>query len=226
MNLKQDGSAWQDTHASKTARNLKTMTGGIISRKATHRNHSRRRHEILQRRRERSASELPLATGRRNDIPPGHAGGPFFLALVEEGFMTLFRHGFDTKGRIPILYWRIFYEVVQQVLNPTSLLFACAIHCASGVSVLRANPTNALATPPYKLLLKSCTTRRADRLVHGRPRCAGSAAFTMSPDEIVAADRWMQSHSNLEGEELAKERRQTAVRNRSVKGPCTTSLGY
>src|SRR6266850_4529089 len=30
-------------------------------------------------------------------------------------------------------------------------------------------------------------------------------AASMYPDEIVEADRWMQSHSNLKGEELAKE---------------------
>src|SRR5712692_10931490 len=85
--------------------------------------------------------------------------------------MKLFRHGFDTKGMIPILYWRIFYEVVQAGFDPTSLFFACAIHCASRVfrsygPIQRTAAHAARATFPSR----AAATRRADRLVPGRTR--------------------------------------------------------
>src|SRR5882724_6138558 len=95
--------------------------------------------------------------------------------------MNFFQHGFDTKGMIPILYWRICHEVVQAGFDPTSLLFACAIHCASRVfrpygPIQRTAATAARATFPSR----AAATRRADRLVPGRPRCADSRRFHLS----------------------------------------------
>src|SRR5260370_20087048 len=95
--------------------------------------------------------------------------------------MKLFRHGFDTKGMIPILYWRIFYEVVQAGLDPTSLLFARAIHRSSRVSrscrpIQRTAAIGTRETVPSRV----AATRRADRLVPGRARCADSRCFHLS----------------------------------------------
>ncbi len=106
---------------------------------------------------------------------------------------------------IPILYWRICHEVVQAGFDPTSLLFACAIHCAS--RVFRSyGPIQRTITDSARAIFPSraAATRRADRLVPRRPRCAGSRGVNVSKRDC-RADRWMQSHSNLKGEELAKE---------------------
>src|SRR6266852_1535593 len=95
--------------------------------------------------------------------------------------MKLFRHGFDTKGMIPILYWRIWHEVVQAGFDPTSLLFACAIHCAS--RVFRSyGPSQRTVTDAARATFPSraAATGRADRLVPGRPRCAGSCVVNLS----------------------------------------------
>src|SRR5712692_2251876 len=95
--------------------------------------------------------------------------------------MKGFQRGFDTKGMIPILYWRIYHEVVQAGFDPTSLLFACAIHCASRVfrsygPIQRTVANFARATVPSRV----AATCRADRFVPGRARCAGSRGVNVS----------------------------------------------
>src|SRR5713226_6221630 len=104
--------------------------------------------------------------------------------------MKLFQHGFDTKGMIPILYWRICHEVVQAGFDPTSLLFACAIHCAG--RVFRSyGPVQ--HSPQELQQLVAPIALYPDALV------AQVLAASTYPTEIVEADRWMQSHSNLKG---------------------------
>src|SRR6267143_6915573 len=49
-------------------------------------------------------------------------------------------------------------------------------------------------------------------------------AASTYPTEIVEADRWIQTHSNLKGEELAKRSRQTALGPERT-GPYTIPLG-
>src|SRR6266849_6292315 len=103
--------------------------------------------------------------------------------------MKFFQHGFDTKGMIPILYWRISHEVVQAGFDPTSLLFACAIHCASRVfrpygPIRRAVTGFARQTVPQRV----AATCGADCLVPRRPRFTDPCCFTY-PTEIVEADR-------------------------------------
>src|SRR5260370_41196010 len=95
--------------------------------------------------------------------------------------MKFFQHGFDTKGMIPILYWRICHEVVQAGFDPTSLFFACAIHCASRFfrsygPIQRTAAHAARATFPSR----AAATRRADRLVPERPRGADSRGVNVS----------------------------------------------
>src|SRR6266478_6418700 len=91
------------------------------------------------------------------------------------GLMKFLEHWFDTKGMNSILYWRICHEVVQAGFNPTSLLFACAVHCASRLfrscgPIQRTVTDCARATFPSRV----AATRRPNRLVPGRPRCTGS----------------------------------------------------
>src|SRR5713226_3433242 len=95
--------------------------------------------------------------------------------------MKFFEHWFATNEMLSILYWRICHEVVQAGFDPTSLLFACAIHCASRVfrtygPVERATANTARATLPSR----AAATRRADRLVPRRARCADSRRFHLS----------------------------------------------
>src|SRR6266851_5321341 len=95
--------------------------------------------------------------------------------------MKLFQHGFDRNGMIPILYWIICHEVVQAGFNLTSLLFACAIHCAS--RVFRSyEPIQRTAASPTRATVSSrvVATCRPDRLVSGRPRCSDSRGFHLS----------------------------------------------
>src|SRR5437870_9457874 len=95
--------------------------------------------------------------------------------------MKFFEHGFATNEMLSILYWRIFYEVVQAGFDPTSLLFACAIHCASGV-FRSYGPIQRTAAHAARTTFSSraAATRRADRLVPGRPRCAGCRGVNVS----------------------------------------------
>src|SRR5713226_6100379 len=102
-------------------------------------------------------------------------------AVLEGGLMKFVEHRFRTNGMISILYWRICHEVVQAGFDPTSLLFACAIHCASRVfrsygPIQRTVTDSARAT----VSSRAAATGRADRLVPGRPRCADSRRFNLS----------------------------------------------
>src|SRR6266849_2153400 len=112
---------------------------------------------------------------------------------------------FDTKGMIPILYWRICHEVVQAGFDPTSLLFACASHCASRVfrsyrPVQRTAATAARATFPSR----AAATRRAGRPLPRRPRCADSRRFHLSNRDCRGGPLDANSFQP-QGEELAKE---------------------
>src|SRR5258708_4773252 len=88
------------------------------------------------------------------------------------GLMKFLEDWFDIKGMISILCWRICHEVVQAGFNPTSLLFACAIHCASRIfpSYGPIQRAAGRATFPSRV----SATRCPNRLVPGRPRCTGS----------------------------------------------------
>src|SRR6267143_3955278 len=95
--------------------------------------------------------------------------------------MKFSNHGFETKEMVAVLYWRICHEVIQAGFDLTSLLFACAIHCASRVvwshgPIRRTVAGSARRTFPSR----TAATRRADRLVPRRPRCAGSCSVTLS----------------------------------------------
>src|SRR5712664_2772817 len=95
--------------------------------------------------------------------------------------MKFLEHGFKTYEMVSILYWRICHEVVQAGFDLTSLLFACAIHGASRVfrshgPIQRTAAIAARAT----VSSRAAATGRADRLVSGRPRCAGSRRFHVS----------------------------------------------
>src|SRR5260370_12283822 len=95
--------------------------------------------------------------------------------------MNFLEHSFDIKEMILILYRKIAKEAVKAGFNSTSLLFACAIHCASRISrscgpIQRTAGTAARATFPSRV----AATRRPDRLVPGRPRCADSRRFHLS----------------------------------------------
>src|SRR6267142_3967038 len=95
--------------------------------------------------------------------------------------MKAFNHGFETNEMVSILYWRICHEIIEAGFDLTSLLFACAIHCASRVfrscgPVQRTVTGSADATSPSR----AAATGRADRVVPGRPRCAGSRRFHLS----------------------------------------------
>src|SRR5437899_4217441 len=95
--------------------------------------------------------------------------------------MKFFEHGFATNEMLSILYWRICHEVVQAGFDPTSLLFACAIHCAS--RVFRSHgPSQRTVTDAARATFPSraAATGRADRLVPGRPRCTGSRRVHLS----------------------------------------------
>src|SRR5713226_7518249 len=109
------------------------------------------------------------------------AGSELSSAVLEGGLMKFFEHRFRTNGMISILYWRICHEVVQAGFDPTSLLFACAIHCASRVfrsygPIRRTITGFARQTVPQRV----AAAGRADRLVPGRPRCAGSRGVNLS----------------------------------------------
>src|SRR5216684_4431258 len=95
--------------------------------------------------------------------------------------MKFFEHGFETSEMVSILYWRICHEVVRAGFDPTSLLFACAIHCASRV-FRSCGPIQRTITDSARATFSSraAATRRADRLVPGRPRCADSRCFHLS----------------------------------------------
>src|SRR5260370_1192751 len=102
-------------------------------------------------------------------------------AVLEGGLMKFVEHRFRTNGMISILYWRICHEVVQAGFDPTSLLFACAVPCASRVfrsywPIQRAAANATHATIPSR----AAATRRPDRLVPRRPRCADSRRFYLS----------------------------------------------
>src|SRR5712692_11022400 len=102
-------------------------------------------------------------------------------AVLEGGLMKFFEHRFRTNGMISILYWRICHEVVQAGFDPTSLLFACAIHCASRVfrsyGPIRGTITGfARQTVPQRV----AATCGADCLVPGRPRCADPCGVHLS----------------------------------------------
>src|SRR5713226_9014041 len=92
-------------------------------------------------------------------------------AVLEGGPMKFVEHRFRTNGMISILYWRICHEVVQAAFDPTSLLFACAIRCASRLvwshePIQRTVSNSARATVAARV----AATGRADCLV---PRCLG-----------------------------------------------------
>src|SRR5712692_5993539 len=95
--------------------------------------------------------------------------------------MKFSNHGFETKEMVSILYWRICHEIIQAGFDLTSLLFACAIHCASRVvwshgPIQRTAANAARAT----FLSRAAATGRADRLVPGRSGCADSRCFHLS----------------------------------------------
>src|SRR6266478_7525100 len=86
-------------------------------------------------------------------------------------FMKSLQHAFGANGMISILYWRICHEVIQAAFDPTALLFACAIHCASRFlwshePIQRTVTNSAGATVTARV----AATGRADRLI---PRCFG-----------------------------------------------------
>src|ERR1700680_3559852 len=95
--------------------------------------------------------------------------------------MKLFQHGFDTKGMIAFLYWRICHEVIQKGFDPNYLLFACAIHYASRVfRSYGPNQRTAANTGRATFPSRAAATRRADRFVPGRPRRADSRGVNVS----------------------------------------------
>src|SRR5882762_4840561 len=100
--------------------------------------------------------------------------------------MKFFRHEFDTKG-IPILYWRICHEVVQAGFDPTD------------------QSNEQPPTPPVQHSPQELQQLVAPIALYPDALVAQILAASTYPTEIVEADRWMQSHSNLKGEELAKE---------------------
>src|SRR5580704_14662370 len=99
------------------------------------------------------------------------------------GLMQLFDCWIQADGTTSLLYWRICHEleVAQAGLDSTSLLFACAIHCAS--RVFRSyGPSQRTAVNAARATLSSraAATRRADRFVRRRPRCANSRGVNVS----------------------------------------------
>src|SRR5229473_2694450 len=102
-------------------------------------------------------------------------------AVLEGRLMKFVEHRFRTNGMIPILYWRICHEVVQAGFDPTSLLFACAIHCASRVfrsygPIRRTITGFARQTVPQRV----AATCGADCPLPGRPRCSDPGRFYLS----------------------------------------------
>src|SRR3981189_709666 len=95
--------------------------------------------------------------------------------------MKFFNHGLEANEMVSILYWRICHEIIQAGFDLTALLFACAIHCASGV-FRSYGPIQRTATGSARATFASraAATGRADRVVPGRPRCADSRCFYLS----------------------------------------------
>src|SRR5436309_423858 len=138
--------------------------------------------------------------------------------------MKFFEHGFATNEMLSILYWRICHEVVQAGFDPTSLLFACAIYCASRVfrtygPIQRTTANAARATFPSR----TAATRRADRLVPGRPRCAGSCGINLSGRDCRGRPLDAKSF-RPQGRKVGQGSRQTAL-GPERKGPHAISLG-
>ena len=97
-------------------------------------------------------------------------------------------------------------KLTKQILIGCFVLFACAIHCAS--RLLRSRrPSQRTVTehPTVQQSPQELQQLVAPIALYPDALVAQILAASTYPAEIVEADRWMQSHSNLKGEELAKE---------------------
>ena len=95
-------------------------------------------------------------------------------------------------------------EVPKTELIPFALMFACVSHCAgrarrTGGPIRLSAGSGAQQTPEQLQQLVAPIALYPDALV------AQILAAATYPDQIVEADRWLQQHTDLKGEQLGQE---------------------
>src|SRR6267143_662622 len=119
--------------------------------------------------------------------------------------MKFFQQGFDIKGMIPIRTGEYVMKFSKQVL----ILLLCCLLVRFTAQAESFGPTGQSSEQPPTPLAQH-SPQELQQLVapialYPDALVAQILAASTYPAEIVEADRWMQSHSNLKGEELAKE---------------------
>src|SRR6267143_589747 len=119
--------------------------------------------------------------------------------------MKFFQQGFDIKGMIPIRTGEYVMKFSKQVL----ILLLCCLLVRFTAQAESFGPTGQSSeqppTPTVQHSPQELQQLVAPIALYPDALVAQILAASTYPNEIVEADRWMQSHSNLKGEELAKE---------------------
>jgi hypothetical protein len=121
--------------------------------------------------------------------------------------MKLFDRWIQADGTISLLYWRIAMnlKLSKQVL----ILLLCCLLVRFTAQAESFGPTGQASeqpsTPPVPHSPQELQQLVAPIALYPDALVAQILAASTYPTEIVEADRWMQSHANLKGEELAKE---------------------
>src|ERR1700704_3159434 len=116
--------------------------------------------------------------------------------------MKFFQQGFDIKGMIPIRTGEYVMKFSKQVLI---LLLCCLLVRFTAQAESFGQSSEQPPTPTVQHSPQELQQLVAPIALYPDALVAQILAASTYPSEIVEADRWMQSHSNLEGEELAKE---------------------
>jgi hypothetical protein len=144
-------------------------------------------------------------------IPLRAVSRPHAGMAVNEDSRNCFKTGLTPMEDLILLYWRICHEVIQAGFDLTSVLFACAIHCASRVfrsdgPIQHTGTDAARATVPAR----AAATRCPDRFIPGRSRCADSRGVNVSGRDCRSGSLDAKSFQ-AQGRRVGKRSRQAVL---------------